>query len=878
MPKNIFTDVLSRYQCVSVQIEINKNLPVVIAKEYHDGKNPLTVNLVDLINPQDLSVLMARIDELSMSHAGSLRLNCRFAPDDKRYVICCDMRHEKRSGESVSYLYGVIMDVGEFYKSIESDPAEQELKRRNAYKFCASGDMGIVEVIGREQLSKIQLPLSVVKQNNGTTGVLLQSAILTERGKFICSSDPLQTDLNVREYRHHRQIYIKINYVIFAVWVIASDSAELIEKYSPVHEVLAENLSKFANSCVMLYNEMVNTEHANKLLSETIEQQMLLNGIYSQLLNERNSFSTVQEVVKKTGEFMKLSRIMVCEDFARERKYKSVYEWFSTSGTEKPSGVCEFGYDDEPSLVEELNNYETYFSNNPEHGLFGLEYSSYVASNLNGDGSKYGMVVYIINEPSRFLSHAEKRLLRSVSQIIAAVILRCKDNEKLDHTTKRLHNLAYHDQVLGIKNKTSLFDTLAGELSGNPEKSGALVAFTVPNMKDMENFVGIGFSDEMNMKILEYIANYEVLKAESYRFSDEVFMLLFKNAESSAVNEFCKDFTERFEKKSWLRNEVEYRLKVTAGAVLYPDLSGAAKTAESLCRIAISSMNKAAEYGGNTYAFFAAEKPINTEHHDIDGYACARILKKAGKNNMEGLTVNYIPVYDSVSEGERNLISCEALLAASESSGARDFPSRMIMKTAEKMGIDVQINLWLIKKACEFCKKIRQNESLSKFTVSVTATERLLSTGTITTIIKNALTETGFPPEGLAIQFSERMVAVNYERFIRVLGELNIMGVGIILDNVGSHYTAASLFRHPGIVAAKADITFFTSGVDDFSETYVKNVAKMARKNSVSVGVKSFEDVSQLENKDGVSKLDWYQGPAHSSAMSEEALLKEFAV
>jgi EAL domain-containing protein (putative c-di-GMP-specific phosphodiesterase class I)/GGDEF domain-containing protein len=857
-----------------VRIDIRKDLPLTVGQEYRVGKKPITVNLIDIVNVEDLTHLLARIDELTMSGTGSLRVSCRFVPGNKRYIICCDIRRKKerkRFGKTVDYLYGVIMDVEEFNKNRTSDPVEQAYIKKELAKFSAGGDLGIVEIIGMEQLSSIQVPLTA---NRG-----LHSAIFTDNGKFICTADPSQKSFNIGDYRHSRNLYIKINHKIYASWLIFSDDIALIERYSPVHDVLAQSLSKISNFYVMLFNEMVNTEHANKLLSETIEQQMLLNGIYAKLLNERNTVTTMQMIVNLTGEYLKLERIIVCEDVPAEKKYKSVYEWVATRTVNEDeecerevTKLNEFKYSDYPTLIDELASYETYFSNNPEHDVLGLDFSSYVASNLNGDGERYGLIIYVINDVSRVLSHAEKRLLRSVSQIIAAVILRCKDNDKLDETNERLHHLAYRDAVLGVKNKASLMDDIS--LSLNRGQSGAVVAFKIPGMKNIENFVGLGCTDVLYAKILEDISNYEKLSAEPYRYSDKLFVALLRKCNTLSARDFCEDLIKRFT-KPWQLDGIEHHLDVTAGVALYPE---AGTTAEELCRIAIMSMNKAAEYKTNSYAFFSGD----FEHPEIDGYQCAQILRTAVENNMEGLSVEYLPVYSAAVTGSvddtggkplRKIVSCEALLTVSSTAGVL-YPPHIIMRIAEKMGIDVTVNSWLIEKACEFCKKARVNNPT--LTVSVHATARSLTADTIVTMISNALTKTGLPPNGLAVQFSERVVAVNYDKFIIILSELQKAGVSVILDNIGSYYTATSLLRYTGITAVKADMTIFSGVVDDFSRVYLANIKQLARDNKVSIGVKGLESPEGIEDKElieAMSGINWYQGDLYSRTMSDKELL-----
>jgi EAL domain-containing protein (putative c-di-GMP-specific phosphodiesterase class I)/GGDEF domain-containing protein len=611
----------------------------------------------------------------------------------------------------------------------------------------------------------------------------------------------------------------------------------------------------------MLYNEMVNNEHSNKLLSETIEQQMLLNSIYSKVLNERNSMETMQTIVNMTGDFLKLDRVIVCEDTQNSKKYRQIYEWVSIGADVmgKRSKLSEFTYDEYPVLLEELKQYETYFSNNPEHDIFGLEFSSYVASNLIGDGLKYGMIIYLINDKDRILTPAEKRLLRSVSQIIAAVIMRCKDNETLDMRNERLRYLAYHCQVLGVKNRASLDVDASAVLAKGYQ--GAIVAFKFPNIRNINNFVGAERTEGLVMKVLEYIFNYRDLSAEPYRFSDKIFMVLLRDADQEGTNKFCETILQRFD-KTWIADDgSEHTLEIILGAAPFPE-SGT--TTDELCQAAIMAMYKAFEYGTNKYAFFTDD----FENPAIDSYNCTQILRNALNNNMEGLLMRYIPIYCADSMDGR-VISCEAtpviIGSENESEYENSYSSQLILQNAERMGIDVVINAWVINKACEFCQKARALKP--DLVVSVNATSRALATGAIVAITEKALEQTGLDPSGLTIQFSERIIASNYEKFLSTLSELRKTGVSIALSNLGSYYNPVSLLRHSGINEASADITIFTGQVDELDAAYVSSVVKLAKENSIKIGVKSIDKEEQL---DSIPAADWFQTGGCSSGVSDE--------
>ncbi|MCL1881320.1 MAG: GGDEF domain-containing phosphodiesterase [Oscillospiraceae bacterium] len=906
-----FIDILERFQCVGIRLELSKNLPLTIDKKYTEGfvntissfesadvSESFTFTLAELVNSEDLNQLLVEIEAISsnaanQSRSNSLRSTCRFLPDNRPCLVCCDFKCETLIGDDGSskkndYLFGTIMDVSQYHESNKSDPVRQETLKREAEKFSHS-EMGIAEIVGLEQLMKIQLPLSKY------TG--LYSAILSQNGGFICSATPDQQMFDLKAFEFSEASHIKINRKVSAIWVIASNEHILIEKCKPIHEALAEILSRVANSSVMLYNEMTNTDHSNKLLSEAMEQNMLLNSIYQKVLNEENTERTMQNIVAMTGEFLGLDRIVVCEAHPENKTYTPSYDWVSEENYDAQP-IWTFDYTDEAELLRELEQFNTYFSCNTERRLLGIDFTSYVASILKGNERTLGLVIYTVNEPERILSHAEKRLLRSISQIIATVIMRWKDNLELEESKRHLFRLANFDSRLLIKNQNALEADVFKELS--ERRPGCIVIFKVPGIKDFDNFVGIQHGDGLIMKMLGEIGGYGRVTVECYVYSGRKIAVLLRNVSQSMAKIFCESLIERY-KQPWSINGKDYYFEIMAGAVTFPDYG---ETTEELFRKATMALRKAEEIGINSYAFFE-DTFEEIEAHD---YACTQILRNAVENDMEGLIVKYIPVYstvepDTVDVTNKKVIAYEAAISLSQpefmptthfgvtpfnsqsnmnlsskqglpSSPNRDFslyPSYVLMKMAEKMGADVQINQWLIKQSCEFCRAMRNQQPTqnSELMVCVSVTSRFLASNEVSSVARKALDESGLSPDGLMLSFSERVIARNYERFIVTLSKIKKHGIFASIDNIGGYYSLASLLRHSVIRSASADVTVFTGKISELDSNYVNSIIELAKSNEIKLGITSVQNDEQLKIAKDFG-ANWYQGKNCSNAMTAE--------
>jgi len=720
----------------------------------------------------------------------------------------------------------------------------------NTQKFYHPKRTKFTEILEKDYLIDIQKPFSFAKG--------LVTALFDADGSFICSGDPERTDLDPLEYGYIKQSAIRINHEEAALFVCASHEEGQIERFAEAYDAVFETLSKMANAYVMLSNSMDNAKRAYKLLGENAEQQVLLNSIYTKVLNERNSVETVRSAVSLTGVYLGLDRIMVYEDVPDAQKYRLIYEW-EPPESEQPKliGPDEFAYADYPKLNEELNHYETYFSNNPKHVVLGHEFSSYVAANLTGDGKKYGIIIYEVTKPDRLLSHSEKLLLRNISQIIATVLMRCKDNEELDKKNERLAYLAFHDPVLGVKNKIALGGDLKDELDKGAK--GALIAFKIINMKTLNHIMGHHYTDGLVLRVMEYISDHSNYRAEPYRFSDNVFMILLRDVDSFFAREFCESLTKRFG-QPWSYEGSEHYFEIGAGVAPYPE-SG--ETADEIYKAATMSMHKALQYGANTYAFFAHEFEIPTG----EDYRRVKILRESVERGMDGFAVKFQPVFEA---GGRRVKSCEALISIGDAFGEFAANPARLIRLAESTGLDIAIDDWVLRNVCNLCKKIRA-EYDPDFTVSVNTTARELTTGSIVSMSQRALRESGLEPSALSIEVSEHIIAAHYNVVSPVLGALKKLGVTVTIDNIGSQYIVPSLIKHSCVSTIKSDVTLFSGIYDEFDRSFTDSLFKLAQNCGVLVCVKKIESEEQLEY---VANADLYQGYLYGKPMEEKEFME----
>ena len=66
-------------------------------------------------------------------------------------------------------------------------------------------------------------------------------------------------------------------------------------------ETLVQTVSRMANAFVVVLSEMDNSQNANKLLGQNVEEQILLNNIYAIIMQSKSADIALNSVFTLTG-------------------------------------------------------------------------------------------------------------------------------------------------------------------------------------------------------------------------------------------------------------------------------------------------------------------------------------------------------------------------------------------------------------------------------------------------------------------------------------------------------------------------------------------------------------------------------------------------
>ncbi|MCL2698666.1 MAG: diguanylate cyclase, partial [Oscillospiraceae bacterium] len=678
----LFENVSSSTRYAEIRIDFAKNFPVTVYGDIVSGGKTKKLFLGDVVSTEDLPFLINQIDDIIAGNQSVLQAHARIktGEDYSWFLIRCGAKKEKFGK---TRLEGFIFDVSNYLDFAGEDHVLLEFKKKNEEKAerITNSELTLSDILGDDFLLKIQVPL----QRGGVC-----SAIFDDSDNLISSLSDSDT-FPFKKHKYTKQVEIRISRVVAAQWLIAAPTAELIEKNAHLLDVLTVAVSRTANSFVMLYNEMDNSEHANKLLSEHIEQQILINNVYNIILERKDSSEALKAIIKLVGEYMGMRRVCVYEDFPGEEKIRLSYQWKSSRSPD--SALPEYSYSDLGKIIERLEYTDMYIpTQSPEQSdenKLKLEYCT--AGNLNGDGKRFGIITFAPLSPGYVPTAQESKVLRSISQITATLLIQMKADEKLKEADDKLRRLAFYDPILEIPNRAMLDRDLDSELDSGGRGAAAVIKIT--NLQIFNELFGHEYTDNMLHDAAMFVSDMKVTGLTVYRFSGNTLMFLLRENSEEGVKKLIEKIMKRFG-QPWLHENGEHYLDAGIGATFYPD---GHSTRGEIYRAAALAMYKATEYGANSYAFYSDD--FKTEA-DVN-YSHIQRLHECVNNDMKGFSIEYQPM----AAADGGLTDCYEAYVRWEY-----LPTQKLIQLAESTGLDVAVDSWVIKNACLFCKKMQEHK------------------------------------------------------------------------------------------------------------------------------------------------------------------------
>lgn len=786
--------------------------------EFLPGDNPFsegkTALLGEIICPEDYQPFCDVVSDIVGGSAKEVKAHVRLKCGEEFRWYYISAAPEFREDGTLNDLTGMLFDVTEYLDCDGEDAVMQTFRSKveNAMGSSRNNTPQLLDVLGQDYLERVQLPFSRIDG--------LYSAIIGEDGKVLAAAQDKKINLNKMSYQRKKSIRVK--HCTVASWVIAGESLEDINDCVPLLETMVQTVSEIANSYVVLCEEMENSQKANKLLGENFEDQILINNVYSLILRSRNTAASFGSIIPLIREYFGLDDLVFCTDNTRPVK---VYRW-SESGDIIPM-ISKVPFTD--WVDKELENNAVVCVQEDEINGENSKGRSCALSRVYENGSPRGVIVFISDKSDRVWTNRDRKMLRSITQIISTVIYRSFMENELAVSQEHLLRLAYFNTTTGIPNR-SAFERDFGKYIAEGTH-GALISIEIANLKELSETYSCQYSEDVVRSIAEYIAAIPTENPKKvYMFSNDIlFVTMCESAREDALS-LAQAILVKF-RSPWFLNDSENQLDIYAGICMFPndadDVADCVRAATKTLRLA-KDRNL---HDALCYSDGLEEKLDNN-------LRVKKLIMDAAENDFRGFYFLYTPVVDAHTG---TLECCEAHLFWSN--GDIIVSRDKFLPVVERMGFSENIYEFVVERLCEFCAAVREM-GLTGFRVAFSIPENILNSETGVMILRKALLEYSLPPEAISVSVSESDGTLGMRN--NYLKQMASSGVNIIADDKGGNFFTAAPLENPYIKTLKLRCRRLSD--DPVSAGFVRSVIERAHEKGITVCIKGVDNVRSLEN------------------------------
>lgn len=777
------------------------------------GVNPfgdgLQISFSGMIHPDDYQPFCEVVNDIVNGAAKEIRVHARLmVNNDFQWYYITGIASRGEDG-TLQSLDGMMFNVSDYLESDGEDAVLTRYRKKHSVDLEGSElSYRLDEIVGASYLVRIQEPFSQVEQ--------LYSAIIDTEGKVIAVAGRQDKHINLNKMSFQRKKYIRVSHQEIAAWIIASESEEAVNSNAQLLDTMVETVSSIANSYVVLVNEMENSQKVNRMLGQNIEDQILINNVYSLVLQSSDTRKAIAGILPLITDYFHLHDIMFCMDMGESI---NVYRW-DKSGNTLPV-VCET-----PrimSINSELDYSGIAFTDKQTmHADHDGKNRSCALVRTYENGRNYGDVVYTAVESGRTWSNNERKLLKNVTQILSTVINKLFMEEELENSRAKLERLAYYDIITNIPNRSALERDFREEIRAG--HSGAVIAFEISNLKVISEINGCDSADDILKSVAEYISALPSVSSKKvYHFSSDIIMITMSGADREEARQYAQAVLTKF-RSPWFLDNNEFYLRIYAGITIYPD---DAEDIELCIKAATHTLRLAKERGLEDAAMYSE----GLEDKLTNNQLVKKNIIEAAENGFSGFYFLYRPVVDMKTGA---LHCCEANLLWGNDE--MTVPRSQFLPIIDQLGLSKEIYRFVVDNVCKFCADVREM-GVSNFRVSIAIPENILSTETSVEALRSALLEYSLPPSAISISVSEgARTLYSGNIFLRQLSKI---GVNIIADDLGNSYFTSAPLDNPDVKTLKIRSERLTDNA--VSRAFMQSVIKLAHSKGIAVCVRDVD-------------------------------------
>lgn len=419
------------------------------------------------------------------------------------------------------------------------------------------------------------------------------------------------------------------------------------------------------------------------------------------------------------------------------------------------------------------------------------------------------------------------------------------------------------DNVSGLKEISAMSETFDNFFSVT--SSGYVLHVGIDDFKAINERFGHDYGDYILRSVAECIVKELGAGEEVYRVVADEFLVVSYFANSTQEG---KDFYNRIRRnvdKFIEENRYETVFTISGGLLDCSSLAG--MDYQELIKLSQFALNHAKNLGKNQVYFFDVK--------DYDDFIRNRLILSAVRETIsstyDGFEVHFQPIVRDCDDTMP--YAAEALLRYTLPNGDRVTPYEFI-PVLEDSGLIIPVGKWVLRKAMEFCKRVRK--TIPDFRVNVNVSYvQVLKSPFIEDFVQ-LLSEYELEPSSIIIELTESGQLDDSAQIQKVWQNLREYGVSLALDDFGTGYSNLMNISDMTPNVVKLDRGFTLKAIKNkFERELMANVIQMVHSLGLKICVEGVETEEELISIRAL-KPDFIQGYYYGKPCPEDEFLEKF--
>ncbi len=367
----------------------------------------------------------------------------------------------------------------------------------------------------------------------------------------------------------------------------------------------------------------------------------------------------------------------------------------------------------------------------------------------------------------------------------------------------RNHGLQSHiDTLTGLRSQYGFFEDLQTNIIKN--KDMKVVVMGIAKFSEINEIYGYHFGNLVLQKFGRYLFEHVGNFGSPYRLDGTKFAVLSTSQTIDDIKKRYDDLRQHYREGIDI-DDKHIMLELNAGVLNVDNFNVDYQTVIACLNFAYSE-SKLRRHG-DLVEFY---NDLNNDNRQRIEKLHA--IRASITHNYEGFYLMYQPVVDAKSE---KMIGAEALLRwRSDEYGT--VPPDHFIPLLEKDPLFPELGKWILETAIKAAQKVLEHDD--DFMINVNLSYTQLERPDFVDMVINILERTGYPPEHLCLEITERCRLLDIALLKNIVVSLRGRGVRIALDDFGTGFSSVSIVKDLPFDIIKIDRSFVMMIEEDEKE------------------------------------------------------------